>query len=351
MDGYFRLMMFWRRYRIILITYSVFALLIFYAAWLEGPKTVYQRYGNKSEWIPGIVFGIFKVSVIYYILIYQIALPFVRLNNWKTLLFKLVCFFTALTLLEYIMEFRMGDPTIARRMNTSLQEFIIWEIAIACFMILFTIAIAVYIELTQKKARESELEKQKLSAELAAIRYQINPHFLFNSLSLIFTKSVKENMEVANAVALLSEVMRYALEPEEDGQGKATLSKEIEHMNNVIAMNQMRYNNALRIESLIDVDNYLARIPRLMLITLVENAFKHGDLNDSDNPLDIKLSLKQGGFKFYIGNRIKPGFKELSSGIGLDNIRHRLALLYGSNQSFDIRQDDRFFIAEIKIDL
>ncbi len=351
MDGFVQLMMFWRRYRIILITYSVFALLIFYAAWLEGPKTVYQRYGDKREWIPGIVIGIVKVSVIYYILIYQIALPFVRSNNWKPLVFNLVLFFIALTSVEYIMEFHLGEPTTARRMNTSLQEFLIWEAAIACFMILFTIAIAVYIELTQKKARESELEKQKLSAELAAIRYQINPHFLFNSLSLIFTKSVKENMEVANAVALLSEVMRYALEPEEDGQGKATVAKEIDHMNNVIAMNQMRYNNALRIESVIDVDNYLWPIPRLMLITLVENAFKHGDLNDYDNPLDIKLSLKQGVFKFYIGNRKKPGSKELSSGIGLDNTRQRLELLYGENQSFGIRQDDHFFIAEIKIDL
>jgi two-component system, LytTR family, sensor kinase len=351
MDANIRLMMFWRRYRFILTTYSVFALLIFYAAWLEGPETVYQRYGDKREWIPGIAFGILKVSVIYYILIYQIALPFVRSNKWKPLLLKLVLFFIALTSVEYLMEFHLGDPTIARRMNTSLQEFLIWELAIACFMTLFTIAIAVSIELRQKKARESELEKQKLSAELAAIRYQINPHFLFNSLSLIFTKSVKENLEVANAVALLSEVMRYALEPEEDGQGKATLSKEIDHMNNVIAMNQMRYNNGLRIKSMIDVDNYSARFPRLMLITLVENAFKHGDLNDSDNPLDIQLSLKQGKFKFYIANRKKPGLKELSSGIGLDNIRQRLELLYGNDQSFNIRQETDYFIAEIKIDL
>ena len=224
-----------------------------------------------------------------------------------------------------------------------------WELGIGITISLISLLTAIVIEVRAKAKRQRELEKSKAMAELAAIKYQINPHFLFNCLSFIYTKAVGKNDEVANAVSLLSEIMRYALGKEEDQQGLVLLSTEIDHMKNVIQMNQMRFNDDLKIRFLENIDNLNVRIPPLVLITLVENAFKHGDLSDKDHPLEIKMEAVRGKLCFFIRNKKKKGLKELSSGIGLVNVRQRLQLIYGARHNFQVREDQQFYVAELTL--
>jgi LytS/YehU family sensor histidine kinase len=143
--------------------------------------------------------------------------------------------------------------------------------------------------------------------------------------------------------------MRYALEQDDDKDGVVLLTAEMEHLRNVIEINQMRFNNRLQIRFSEKVDNGNMRIPPLVLITLVENAFKHGELNDAEHPLDIKIEVTREKLWFYAQNKKKKSVKELSNGIGLTNVRQRLQLVYGAKHQFQTMEDEQYYVAELTI--
>ena len=341
------------RWVTILLCYTLFALLVFCIMYLSGPAALYKNYGAPGDWLFDIVHNIIKCTIIYYFLIYWIFLPIIQSRRRITLLIKLpqfVLFFLLLTGYEYLRTFKTKNG-VAERQHLTVSNYMVWELSIGTTVTLIALGIAIIIELRAKAARQQELEKDKLKAELSAIKYQINPHFLFNSLSFIYTKAVGHNPEVAHAVTLLSEIMRYALGQEEDRAGLALLSTEVDHMKNVIDMNQLRFNGDLKIRWRTAIDNPKVRIPPLVLITLLENAFKHGELSDEHHPLDLKLEVARGRLWFYIQNKKKKGIKEMSNGIGLANVTKRLQQLYGVRHSFKIREDEQYYIAELTINL
>lgn len=181
----------------------------------------------------------------------------------------------------------------------------------------------------QKRHQQEELriaERSLLEANLAFLKNQINPHFLFNSLNFLYAKVYPHSETAARGIVLLAETMRYALH--EETNGKVMLVQEVRHLHNYIALNQLRFNNQLQI----DLQQCLAidylRIAPLVLITFVENCFKHGELTDVSNPLRIRLELEQNRLTFETHNRKRLGPKERSTGIGLANTRQRLDLLY-----------------------
>lgn len=178
------------------------------------------------------------------------------------------------------------------------------------------------------------LEKQQLQTEYAFLRSQINPHFLQNTLNYFYSKSLSCSEELSSAILTLSEIMRYSLNTKTT-DAPPLLTEEIKQMNNVIAINQMRFNNRLNIVFSQEGDPEGIRILPLVLITLVENAFKHGDLGNPEHPLTISLKIPeyQESLLFTVSNQKKLGPKDHSHGIGLENIRRRLQLVYGSGAS------------------
>jgi LytS/YehU family sensor histidine kinase len=144
--------------------------------------------------------------------------------------------------------------------------------------------------------------------------------------------------------------MRYALSEGNTKDGKAPLKDEIEHVHNVIKIQQLRFSNKLNVQ--FDVEGTVngATIIPFVLITLVENAFKHGDLKSEDNPIVIKAKIDNHQLYFYCNNKKKAGPKELSTGVGLDNIKKRLDLAYGKNYRFTVKDDAEFYTTELTID-
>lgn len=263
-------------------------------------------------------------------------------------LLQLLLFAVVLTSYEFYWTFGIRGG-VGDRQHLTRYDYSFWELSIGIIILLISLIVAIFIELRARLIRLRELEKGKLMAELSAIKYQINPHFLFNCLNFIYTKSVRHNAEVAHAVNLLSEIMRYALEQNDDKEGTVLLTAEMEHLKNVIEINQMRFNHNLQIRFSEKIDNPNIRIPPLVLITLVENAFKHGDLNDEHNPLDIKIEVAGERLWFYTQNKKKKSVKELSSGIGLVNVRQRLQLVYGDRHRFQTMEDELYYVAELTI--
>lgn len=200
------------------------------------------------------------------------------------------------------------------------------------------------------EAQKLQLEVEKSEANLNFLKAQINPHFLHNTLNFLYAKSLPYSSELSEGILTLSDIMRYALSEGNAREGKAPLKDEIEHVRNVIKINQLRFDNKLNVNFRVSgvVDG--AMIIPFVLITLVENAFKHGDLKKQEHPIDVKLNVDGNKISFYCRNKKKTGPKELSTGVGLENIRKRLDLAYGDKYKFNVKDEAEFYTTELIID-
>lgn len=218
------------------------------------------------------------------------------------------------------------------------------------------IAFIVYI-IDEKKhhklleAQKMQLEIEKAHANLNFLKAQINPHFLHNTLNFLYAKSLPYSPELSEGILTLSEIMRYALSDAARGAGKVALQDEVEHLRNVIKINQLRYNNHLQVQFEVNgVVNGVSIVP-FVLITIVENAFKHGDLKSREQPIEIRLSVDGKAIHFYCRNKKKHGPRELSTGIGLDNIKKRLDLAYAGNYALQIKDEHDLYTTQLTIQL
>jgi sensor histidine kinase YesM len=200
--------------------------------------------------------------------------------------------------------------------------------------------------------RTLRLEKEKMQADYLFLKAQINPHFLHNTLNFLYARSLPYSAELSEGILTLSEIMRYSLGNHEDKDGKVLLTQEIEHVHNVIRMQQLRFGNTLQVQFDLTGNPERQRILPFVLITLVENAFKHGELKSADHPVQIRLEIcPDGRLHFVCRNKKKTGPKELSTGIGLDNTRKRLGLAYGENYSLYIKDQRDLFTVDLTITL
>jgi len=202
----------------------------------------------------------------------------------------------------------------------------------------------------QEQLRQKVLEKAVVDARLQSLKYQINPHFLFNSLNFLYSQSLPLSEELARATMLLSKMMRYGLQ-ENSEEAKVSLSGEVEHLQNFIEFNQLRFSNQLQIDFRTDGQIAIRRIMPLLLITFVENAFKYGELHQPEFPLQIHLSVDTQKLVFFVKNKKRTGPKEDSTGIGLENIRNRLALGYPEKHTLLIFDEQDFYTSELTITL
>ncbi|MEJ7588617.1 MAG: histidine kinase [Ferruginibacter sp.] len=199
------------------------------------------------------------------------------------------------------------------------------------------------------EAQKMQLEIDKSQANFKFLKSQINPHFLHNTLNFLYAKSLPYSAELSEGILTLSEIMRYALQEATGSDDKAPLKNEIAHVRNVIKINQLRFSNNLHVRFEVKgVVNEIEIIP-LLLITVVENAFKHGDLQSVDHPIEINLTIGQKQLYFYCRNKKKSGPKEMSTGLGLDNIRNRLDFAYGSNYELLIKDESDFYTTALTI--
>jgi two-component system, LytTR family, sensor kinase len=257
----------------------------------------------------------------------------------------------------YLFSFQFLSPTkkINEQLTTGLLVFSYTISTI--FYIGISLLISYLTYLTDEKKQRKVLEEQKMQLEVEKsnanynfLKAQINPHFLHNTLNFLYAKSLPYSHELSEGILTLSEIMRYALSEGIAKDGKAPLKDEIEHVRNVIKINQLRFSNKLNVDLQVDgVINGATIIP-FILITLVENAFKHGDLKTVEHPIVIRIKVDGNKIYFYCRNKKKSGPKELSTGIGLDNIKKQLDLAYGNNYSFNVKDDSDFYITELSID-
>jgi sensor histidine kinase YesM len=196
----------------------------------------------------------------------------------------------------------------------------------------------------QIRLRE-RLENQASSAQLAMLRYQLNPHFLFNTLNSISTLVLLKQTERANAMlARLSSFLRYTLANEPTA--KVTLAQEVETLKLYLEIEKMRFEDRLRPHFRIEPETIGARLPSLLLQPLIENAIKYA-VTPAENGADIWLTAAREGqaVRIEVADNGDGSGGEIaaspSTGVGLANIRDRLSQAYGGAHRFDTRQNER----------
>lgn len=193
---------------------------------------------------------------------------------------------------------------------------------------------------------QHELKLQNRQAELDYLKSQINPHFLFNNLSNIYSLIYSKSDNALPAVDKLSKLLRYMLYEKKE---KVPLVEEVIYLESFIDLQKLRYDYELMLDiNLFCRDNKIEIAP-LLLIPLVENAFKHGVFKDSNNPLIIDLQTTDNEVLFTVKNKTGHHEKDKTSGIGLVNLRRRLELLYANKHKLEITDSGNNFKVQLKI--
>lgn len=190
----------------------------------------------------------------------------------------------------------------------------------------------------QKK--QTILLQKNREAELQFLRSQINPHFLFNTLNNIYSLVYEKSDKAPAATLRLSEMMRYMLYEKKE---TVPLSKEWEYINSFIELQKLRFPHEIPVEIELAGNNHDYEIPPYLLIPFVENAFKHGDFRDHSIPLKISLVIANQELVFRVQNKISYRNKDESGGIGLDNVKRRLELIFPGTHSLDTRSAGMIF--------
>ena len=183
--------------------------------------------------------------------------------------------------------------------------------------------------------RQSERRQKEVEAELAWLKNQINPHFLFNTLNNISSLAQINGEETQEAIMQLSDLLRYAMY--ESNKPKVRLDGEVEFMRNYINLMKLRCNEMTEVNAQFKIHNAQLEVAPLLFISLVENAFKHGMNSNAPAMIDIRLEQQDDTLVFTCGNtnNPKPTKDRSGSGIGIENTRRRLDLLYPGRYTWE----------------
>jgi two-component system, LytTR family, sensor kinase len=201
----------------------------------------------------------------------------------------------------------------------------------------------------RQTAQQLRIEKQ--TAELNYLKSQTNPHFLFNTLNNIYSLSRDKSDQAPESILRLSKILRYMLY--EAGGNYIAVEQELKIIGDYISLEQLRYDESLRINFNYDVEDMKQALPPLLLIPLVENAFKHGAAETRSQPfVDIHLSIANRRLAFFVRNSTEEhsGNGQVKESIGLSNLRRQLELLY-TDYEVSTEQLRSEFSATLKINL
>lgn len=217
---------------------------------------------------------------------------------------------------------------------------------ILTFVLSFIFRIALAYFTLKQQADEILVEKSK--AELNLLKSQVQPHFMFNTLNNIYYEAYKEAPRTAALIERLSEIMRYFVD--ESPKQYVSLDTEISFLENYIALEKIRIRTDVPVTFIKECNKDL-RLPPMLLMTFVENIFKHGiDKTKSDNSVRLTLTQEDNFLLFKACNKIYkdnvPTNK--STGFGLKNLKARLDLLYGSNFELTIDKGEEYYSATLK---
>jgi len=269
-------------------------------------------------------------------------------NIWKYLVEFVVPFTVLVMSRVYLWRYLFADSPRIEYLNSTM--YVVQVAATTLFIVIFVGMLRFAVDWFELEAKKKEMENEKLMAELNFLKAQINPHFLFNTLNNLYYLAYSKSENTTEVIAKLSQMMRYMIY--DSNHPKVLLSKEIEYMQGYISLERMRLNNQIPIEFVVKGNVEFVWITPLIFITFLENAFKHGVSNNNPDAW-VKISIELEGKEcVYTVENSKPSTKNETgekSGIGLQNVKRRLALSYP--EKYDLKIEDTPEVHKVQLNL
>ncbi len=213
---------------------------------------------------------------------------------------------------------------------------------------LYVIALATAIKLTvdwisQKEYLET-LQKERLKSELQFLRAQIQPHFFFNTLNILYALTLEKSDKASEVVLKLSDIMQYVLYDVQDAQ--VSLLKELEYIHNYLDLEELRYRDGTVFKLNVEGSLEDVKVPPLLFLSFLENSIKHGAPGNDDFYVNMSFKREESHLLFSLSNSYVKQIKKTRGGIGNSNLKRRLDLLYQENYKLDVSsQNDIFSIS------
>jgi sensor histidine kinase YesM len=302
-----------------------------------------------------VVWGLFQSPIVVYFANFYLLGPYLFFKHryWLFTLLNLVLILGLNSQFIYLYFHRNNIPNMPEMSPTMwigyFSGFLMF-VVLNCVMAAIAIGIRHFIRTRQIKQQLKDEKAKNTEAELAWLKNQINPHFLFNTLNNISSLTQIDPDAAQDAIAQLSDLLRYAMY--ETNKKTVPIGGEIDFMRNYISLMKLRCNEQTEVDVEFDVDNQQStEIAPLLFISLIENAFKHGV--SSSRPSNIHISLKEedGQFVFCCDNTNYPkdDADRSGSGIGLENTRRRLELMYNNNYTWEQALADNVYHVKITL--
>jgi two-component system, LytTR family, sensor kinase len=233
----------------------------------------------------------------------------------------------------------------------SVKDIISTELIRGIQFLVIGAAYGLFIERIISERAKIELEKSKLKSELASLRFQLNPHFLFNALNNIIFLQMDKSSQTLDALFKLAEILRYVLDEKHEW---VSLCKEMQHIKNLISFEKIRYPDGLIIEDYqIEKGMEEYAIPPLLLATFIENAFKHGLQGTKEEPIHLSLVVTRQLLQYEITNPSKEPDNHNTDreGTGLENLKKRLELIYPGMHTMETNFQQGIYKSSLEIRL
>lgn len=281
--------------------------------------TVPYLYGNRKKKTAGIVMIVISVAI--------------------TMMFSCANLYTP--------KPNIHDEGI-HRLFPMIQQYqqAIWSL----FMIVeaFSFAVGMLTQADLQRMRRRELEVERDKAEIQLYKAQIKPHFMFNTLNSLYGLFLTKNENALMSLERFISMMRYVHQSSHNDF--ISLSEEIDYIKQYVGLQSLRLNEMTSVSLDVSLETEDLIIPPMLLITFVENCFKHGVSSVEKSRISIALTEKGGKILFTTTNRIFP-VNRIGEHMGIENCRRRLKLLYPSRHSLDIDRDNDTFNVKLMIDL
>ncbi len=295
-----------------------------------------------------IVLSTMLIVIFYFNYLFLIPKFLLPKKYWLYFSFLLLAIVSVVLLSGVIFFFSDFNTEALREANPVIEKIIPVIIINALLLWLLSIASSI---LWAAYNRLKQTESEKLSAQIASLKSQINPHFLFNTLNNIYATAIDTSPKTADMVDKLSEMMRYTMKDTQ--QDFVLLEDEINYITSFIELQKLRLDRSVRLEY--DGLEYIPalEIAPMLLIPFIENAFKHGVNSEQKSYIKIGMQLNRAEFQLRVVNNKVNVQRDIAerSGLGIENTKHRLNLIYPSNHLLVINDTEKEFSVSLHINL
>lgn len=338
----------WYSKKWILILWHVLGwLLIFALPFLIRTNSSEQHKQPESGFLNFYIISRFLWIGLFYFNAHYLFGKYVNKKSyWIYILYQVVCLFIISVLTNMLFS------SFVKTTPYDVANFFVYNIFTYFFIMAASTAYVLIIDKITADKLKQQRENENLKTELSFLRSQVSPHFMFNVLNNMVALARKQSDQLEPSLIKLSSLMRYMLYETDDD--KVLLEKEVEYVKSYIDLQQLRFGKNVKIN--VDIQDIHGgyEIEPMLLIPFVENAFKHGTGLIEAAQIDIELSVKNNILYFTVRNKYNGHSEEVkdkTSGIGLNNVKRRLNLLYGSNHSLLINKNDNWFTVSVQLNL